>query len=163
MAPTPTSRSNALLRRDAGVTLVEMMIAVLIVSLAAGLVMLAAPGPERQMRAFVERFAAIVARGAEESVIANKPVALIVTDAGFGFQRREGEMWMDMAPGSPLGFRAWPDGVRYDAAPSRDDGRVTTFDVLGAATPTELRLIKDGALWRVRIESDGGVDVARLD
>lgn len=163
MAQTPTSAFDARAPRDAGVTLVEMIIAVLIVSLASGLVLLAAPGPDRKLRGFVERFAAIVARGGEESIVTNKAVALVVDDTRFGFRIRHGEAWSDPMLNGPLGYRAWPEGVRVDVVSPRNGDVVCVFDPLGAATPAELRLTKGARAWRVRIRPSGEVDVTQIE
>jgi general secretion pathway protein H len=147
---------------EAGFTLVETLVALMVLALMAGMVLFAAPGPERQMQTFAMRFAAIVARGAEESVTTSRSIALVLDDRGFGFARREEQGWIAVAPGGPLSFRAWPEGVQVSVeGESGADGRVTVFDTLGNATPAQIRLTKADISWRVSVNGEGSIDVAR--
>lgn len=160
----PTANKSSRLRLDAGVTLVEALVAIAVVSLMAGMVLLSAPGPERQMQTDAQRFAAFVARGAEESVMTNRPVALVLTREGYGFARREANGWAPITFGSPLAFRPWPEGVDFSVeegmAIADTQGRVAAFDVLGGATPARILLSRAGRTWRITLSGEGNVDVA---
>jgi general secretion pathway protein H len=165
MRISPTANNAQKLRGDAGVTLVEALVAIAVVAMMAGMVLLSAPGPERVMRNHAERFAAFVARGAEESVTTNRPVALVLTREGYGFARREASGWAPITYGSPLAFRPWPEGVSFTVeeglAIAETQGRVAAFDVLGGATPAQILLSRAGQTWRVTLTGEGNVDVAQ--
>lgn len=157
---------NNRLPRDAGVTLVEALTALMIVAMMAGAVILLAPGPDRKTRDEAERLAARIVMASEESIVVNRTLALVVTHEGYGFERLEENGWAPAEPRSPLGFRAWPGelDVRVDQRlGDEDDPRIARFDAMGVATPASLVLSGAGARWRVVIDGEGEVDVARAD
>lgn len=164
MAPTATSAiGNKRFAPDAGVSLVEAMVALMILGLIAGAVFLMAPGADSKVRDEAERLAARVVFASEESIIVNRPLSLVVTVEGYGFERLEETGWQPAEHGSPLGFRAWPSGidVRVEAPDAAaGDARVARFDSIGGATPAALVLSGSGTRWRVAIDGDGEVDIA---
>jgi general secretion pathway protein H len=162
----PTSAIGNRLPRDAGVTLVEAMTALMIVGLMAGAVVMAAPGPDRKVRQEVERFAARAVLASEESIIANRTIALVVTHEGYGFERLEDNGWFPAEHRSPLGFRAWPNGLEArveESTTAPSDPRVVRFDAVGNATPASIVMSGAGARWRVVVQGTGQVDVARAE
>jgi general secretion pathway protein H len=144
---------------DAGVSLVEAMVALLIVSLVVGVVMLVAPGPERKTREAADQLAARMLFAGEESIVANRAISLVVTDEGYGFERLEDNGWFAVEQASPLGFRAWPDDIEVRVENAPDDPRVVRFDALGGATPASIVMSGAGARWRVTLDESGEVDV----
>jgi general secretion pathway protein H len=150
-------------RGDAGFTLVEALTTLVVIALIAGAVMLVLPGPERETRAFAERFASRLALASEESIIVNRPVALVMSNEGYGFARLEETGWRDMAAGSPLAFRPWPANLeaRIEAAEASENGQAVRFDPLGAATPARITIASPGAAWRIDIDGQGRPHVAR--
>ncbi|MBY0562957.1 MAG: GspH/FimT family pseudopilin [Hyphomonadaceae bacterium] len=151
------------LARDAGVSLVEAMVALMIIGLIVGAVVLLAPGPGRETRTEAERLAARIAFAREESVIVNRTIALNLTPEGYGFERLESNGWAPAEHGSPLGFRAWPAAldVRVEQSASEaQDARIARFDALGGATPVSVIFDGSGARWRVAVTAEGEVDVA---
>jgi len=162
----PISATGNRLPRDAGVTLVEALTALMIVGLMAGAVMLLAPGPDRDVRQEAERFAARALLASEESIIVNRTIALVVTHEGYGFERLENNGWSPAEHGSPLGFRAWPSNIEArveESTAASDDPRVARFDAVGNVTPARVVMSGAGARWRVTIEGTGEVDVARAE
>lgn len=151
---------------DAGVTLVEVMTALLIISLMAGAVLLMAPGPDRKTRQEAERLGARAAMASEESIIVNRTLALVVTNEGYGFERLEETGWTPARVGTPLGFRSWPtalDARIEGTSAERGDARIARFDPQGGATPASVVLSGSGARWRVSIDGQGAVDVEQVE
>ena len=72
--------------RDAGFSLVEAMTALLVVGLLVGAAVLAAPGADHKTRQEAERLAARIAAASDESVLTNRPVALVVTQNGYALR-----------------------------------------------------------------------------
>lgn len=160
-----SATGNKRLAPDAGVTLVEAMMALMIVAMAAGAVILLAPGPDSKVREEAERLAARAVLASEESIIANRTTALVVTADGYGFERLEENGWAPAPHGSPLAFRRWPDGfeARVESGGDENDPRVARFDALGGATPASLVVTGAGAQWRVEVDGQGGVNVEPAD
>jgi len=152
--------------RDAGFSLVEAMTAMMIVGLMAGAVLLLAPGADNKTRTEAERMAARIAAASEESILVNRPMSLVATHEGYGFEKLESAGWAPAAPNSPLGFRVWPDNldIRVEqSSAAEDDRRVVRFDTLGGATPASIILEGAGARWRVSVDGQGGAHVTRAE
>jgi hypothetical protein len=105
-----------------------------------------------------------VLAASDESILINRPLALVVTSEGYGFERLEHNGWIAAGHAAPLGFHAWPEDMNVSIAQRSglaDDRRIARFDALGGATPAIIVLGHEGAAWRVSIQGDGGVHVAR--
>ncbi len=152
MTPTSeTGRSDRRIRR-AGFTLVELLMTVAIIGLAAGAVVLSVPDPRPSVAADAERFAARLSRAREEAVLTNRPVAVETTAAGYGFSAFDGADWSPLTDG-PFGPESWSEGVTVSPA---DPVRVV-FDPTGVAEPATLTLGLDGRTARVEIDGAGEV------
>lgn len=167
-AETPMSATGTSPRRDAGFTLVEAMTALMIVGLMAGAVVLMAPGRDDVAREAADQLAARLMQASDESVLADKPIALVISNEGYGFMRLEENGWLRLQETGALSYRAWPrdaEGRVESSAFAQDeeDGRVAVFDPLGGATPARIVVTANGAAWRVAVDGVGDVDVARVE
>ena len=153
---TPTSEIGRPDRRSrrAGFTLVELLMTVAIIGLAAGAVVLSVPDPRPSVAEDAERFAARLSRAREEAVLTNRPVAVETTAAGYGFSAFDGSEWAPLTDG-PFGREAWSDGLTVSPA---DPIRVV-FDPTGVAEPARLTLSRDGRAARVGIDGAGEVTI----
>ncbi len=171
--PTLATGSRPLLAGDNGYTLVEAMATILIVAMLSSAVLLATPGRERRTRDAAELLATRLALASDESILVNRPVALIVNDEGYGFARLQDDGWRRIETRSPLIFRAWPDGLEHrvevhgaagqDVAARNDGGRVIRFDALGGATPAQITLSGTGVRFDVDVDGQGRASVVRRD
>ncbi len=134
-----------------------MLTALSVIAMMAGMVILAAPGPERRAREVAERVAARSIAAGEESVLTNKPIALMVTEEGYGFERFEEGGWRPLDAASPFGFRVWPDDVRAQA-----EGAVR-FEPTGSASPGAVVIETHAVRWRVDVDEGGRAHVARAN
>jgi general secretion pathway protein H len=138
--------------RRAGFTLVELLMTVAILGLAAGAVVLSVPDPRPSVSDDAERFAARLTRAREEAVLSNRPVAVETTAAGYGFSVFDGRAWTPLSEG-PFGPEPWSDGVMVSpAGPVR-----VVFDPTGVAEPADLSLSRDGRTARIAIDGAGEV------
>lgn len=154
---TPTSATG---RRDRtsrqGFTLVELMMTLLIVGLAAGAVVLTAPDARPSVTSEAETFAARLIRAREEAVLTNRPVAVAVDAAGYDFSVFDVEAgWTPLAEG-PFRRAEWAEGVEATLAPA--NGRFV-FDPVGAAEVARLVLSRDGVQRAVAVDAAGEVSV----
>jgi len=138
----------------AGFTLVELLMTVAIIGLAAGAVVLSVPDPRPSVAQEAERLAARLTRAREEAVLSNRPVAVETMPGGYAFSSFDGANWSPLDDG-PFGTERWGDGVSVSPA---DPVRVV-FDPTGVAEPATLTLSRDGRARTVMINGAGEVTV----
>lgn len=138
----------------AGFTLVELLMTVAIIGLAAGAVVLSVPDPRPSVAEDAERFAARLSRAREEAVLTNRPVAVETTAAGYDFSSFDGAEWSPLTDG-PFGPEPWSDGLTVSPAESVR----LVFDPTGVAEPATVILSRDGQASRVQVDGAGEVTI----
>jgi general secretion pathway protein H len=157
--PKAPSRAQAASRRAAsggapdraGFTLVELLMVVAIIGLAAGAVVLSVPDPRPSVAEDAERFAARLSRAREEAILTNRPVEVEATPAGYGFLVFDGARWSALVEG-PFGPETWTAGTRLEPS----DVRIV-FDPTGVAEPAVLTLTRDHNSRTVTVDGAGEV------
>ena len=134
--------------REAGFTLVELMVVIVIIGLAASVVVLSMPEPGGGVAAEAERFAARAKAARDQAIVEARP-AMIQTDrSGYQVARRV--------------RGAWQAGERVDwERGTQAEGGATRFDATGLARPAMLVLARGGRQASVEIRGDGTVHVRR--
>jgi general secretion pathway protein H len=121
-----------------GFTLVELMIVLAIIGLAATAVILTAPDARPTAATAAERLAVRLANARAEAILTGRPVALRLAAEGSATltATRPGD-WAPLE-GPGLGPEAWPEAVRpvLDGAAQR-----VTFDPTGLTDPQTLTLV----------------------
>lgn len=98
-------------RPDArGFSLVELMVVLLILGLAASAVVLTLPRTASGLDGEASRFAARVAALRDRAVVEGQPLRLWVSASGYGFEVRQGSRWRALADRS-LRAADWPSGL----------------------------------------------------
>lgn len=139
-------------RRAGGFTLVELMVVILVIALAAGAAVMAMPDPAGRVRAEAARFAVRAAAARDRAIVDGRPVSLWVTPGGYGFEERRAGGWVALGD-RPLRVARWEEGTRValDAPRAR-----IVFDATGLADrPLAVALSRSGADAVARIEADG--------
>lgn len=135
-----------------GFSLVEMMVVLMIMGLLASVAVLSMPGGERKLRGEAERFAARTSAARDEAIVGARPVALVVSDEGYYFERRDQGQWQQL-PGRGFDLTGWDDATRVAAGRQR-----IVFDTLGlASSEAAVRLERGGKAMVVRLRRDGKV------
>jgi general secretion pathway protein H len=140
---------------EAGFTLVELMVAIVIIGMMAAAVVVALPDRQGSVANDGTALAARLVMARDLSITSGRDVAVKVDAAGYGFAVRAADGWRP-APDKALAARPWAPGVTVEAA--IDDGTVI-FDTTGLATPGQIILRQDGAASRISIDSGGAVRV----
>jgi len=154
MTPTSATGSPDRRARRAGFTLVELLMTVAIIGLAAGAVVLSVPDRRPSVAEDAERFAARLVRAREEAVLTNRPVAVETTTAGYGFSVFDGADWSPLTDG-PFGPEPWSEGMAVSPAePAR-----LVFDPTGVAEPAMLTLSREGRAVRIAVDGAGEVTI----
>jgi type II secretion system protein H len=165
----PTTRT-----REAGHTLLEVLLALAIVGAASALVVTRLPAPEPELGRAAHGFAARLAAASEEAVVSGLPVGVSVDAEGYAFSRRVAGEWRAILDDPTLAPRRWPVGTAVVAAregerlgglrrdllePPAPDLR---FDPVGSATAFTLDLTDAERGYRVRVDAGGVVTFAAV-
>jgi len=160
IGPEPNAEPKPRRARRAGFTLVELLIVILIVSLATGVVLLTAPPARNDLRLEALRLAAKLTYARDEATVGGRAIALRLEGAGYAFDVRDGPAWRPLRE-PPFRPVSWEDGTRL-AAEDEAVERVA-FDGAGYMEPVVLRLSRDGALALVEVDAAGEVRLGGLD
>lgn len=134
-----------------GFTLVELMVVIAIIGVAAGAVVLSMPDPRPTLAVEAERFAARLMLAREEAVMTNRPVALRADAAGYGFESFDGAVWTPLT--GVLAPKAWGEGAAVAGAAR------AVFDPTGGADAASVRLEREGQAVTVAIDGAGEVTI----
>jgi general secretion pathway protein H len=150
----PGAKARAASR--AGFTLVELLMVVAIIGLAAGAVVLSVPDPRPSVAEDAERFAARLSRAREEAILSNRPVAVDATAAGYDFMVFDGAAWSALDEG-PFRPETWTAGTTVvpSAAPVR-----IVFDPTGVADPAAMTLTRERHSRTIAVVGAGEVTLA---
>lgn len=138
---TPTSATGADRRRRrarAGFTLVELMVVLVIIGLAAAAVVLTVPPLQGSVRADAERLAARASLARDEALLQGRPISLVLDRRGYGFEQRRGAEWRALRE-PPFAPALWSGDVRPELPRGETRQRIS-FDPLGAPEPAVVRL-----------------------
>ncbi len=153
--PTSTERVEPF-SGERGFTLVELMVVLAILALAATAVVLTIPGEERSVRGEADRLAARLAAARDVAVIEGRSVAVNLAPSGYGFARRVDGTWQPL-PGRAFEQRSWPHALRFNAESGTGVTRIL-FDRVGTSpTPQTVVLTGGAAREVVRVSAAGEV------
>lgn len=155
---TETAEARSGHRSDTagGFTLVELMVVLAILALAATAVVLTIPGEERTVRSEADRLSARLAAARDIAVVEGRSVAVNFAPSGYGFERRVEGAWQPL-PGRSFEQRNWPSGVHFSGGDGQGAARIL-FDRIGTSpTPQALTLAGGDAHEVVRVSATGEV------
>ena len=138
-------------KRTQGFTLVELMVVLFIIALAATAVVLAMPEPGGSVESEAVRFAARTNAARDRAILESRPAAVEVGRGGYEVARRVGGAWRTEARYD------WVDGTTPEIA-AAGSGSIR-FDSIGLAEPAFVVLRRGGRSATVEISGDGGVHV----
>ncbi|MEL7540173.1 MAG: GspH/FimT family pseudopilin [Pseudomonadota bacterium] len=143
-------------RRQAGMTLVEVMAVLFIVGLTAGLVTLTLPERPTEEQASAQAFARVLREAQEQAIMAGQPVGVKLQDQGYALFQWRQDFWrpqrgavilprgMDIQYQTTerVGPEGWPEIV---------------FDPTGIVQPAEFQLRARGVRIDIVLEESGEV------
>ena len=139
-----------------GFTLVELMVVLAIMALAATAVVLTIPGNEQAVRSEADRLAARLAGARDVAVIEGRSVSVNFAPSGYGFERRVSGEWQPL-PGRAFEQRNWPGDVRFVAGSGQGAARIL-FDRVGTSPTPQVVVLSGGdAREIVRVSATGEV------
>lgn len=139
--------------REAGFTLVELMVVLVIIGLAAAAVVLAMPQAGGSVASEADRFAARAKAARDTAILESRAVAVQIGRGGYEVARREGGAWRTETRYQWVA-RTVPDLGGRDQASIR-------FDSTGFAEPVRITLRRGDERAAIDVAGDGGIRVVR--
>jgi general secretion pathway protein H len=152
----PTSAIGEI-KRDGGFTLVEMLVVLAILGVAAGAILLTVPDSRQSLTREAERFAASLVRAKEEAVLTNRIVDVRITPEGYEFGATTRGVRRPLA-GRAFGSVAWNEETTAMIGRGDERSRIL-FDATGMATPAAIDLYRSYGHARVIVDGSGSVRI----
>lgn len=135
-------------KRAQGFTLVELMVTIVIIGLAASVVVLSMPEQGGSLLSEAETFAARAKAARDGAILDARPAMLRVGPGGYAVSRRLDGQWRE------AGRFAWVEGTTSDE-------KAVRFDPTGLAEPAQVVLSRGQRRVAVTIGEGGNVSVQR--
>jgi type II secretion system protein H len=165
-----TTRSYSLLGQ-AGYTLVELLVVLVVIGIMLGLVSLSLrPDPAAKLNRDAERLEALFALAAEEAQLSSRPIAWRGDENGYAFFRQLPDGWAAIGDDPEFRARGWDLAPMHITLVASDVPRWSTrasgsgFNGVDDGT-TALAFPRDGsqAAFELHLESDGKQVILRGD
>jgi general secretion pathway protein H len=155
----PTFIQNRHSSSQAGFTLVELMVVLFLIGLAAAAVVLTVGSASRAAGSQAEQFAARIGALRDRSVVESRPYAFWVRPSGYGFETREGRQWQPLDK-KPFATTDWTAPLSANIAGQRV--LRIAFDANGLpSAPMDVTLAGGTVPLRIKLDAAGNIDVAR--
>lgn len=155
----PTSIRNKQANAANGFTLVELMVVLFLIGLAATAVVMTVGATSRNAGSQAEQFAARVAALRDRAVVESRSFAFWVRPSGYGFEKREGGLWqpIDAKPFQTTDWRAPLSANMQGAGVIR-----IAFDANGLpSAPMDMTLSGGATPLQIKLDAAGSVNVSR--
>ena len=141
--------------RANGFSLIELLVVIVIIGLLSSVVVLTMTDPRGRITGDADKFAGRVRAARDSAIVSGRPMALWVSQTGYGFERLQDGSWQAMNEG-PLAATDWSreTQARFDGVSQLR----MVFDSIGRADqPLDFTLARDTQHIRVQIDLDGRV------
>lgn len=151
---------NHLARRDAGMTLVEVMMVIFIIGLATTVAVITLPPREAAEARMLRQVETALGQAQDRAVLTGEVIGLQQTKVGFELLSWTGEEWLPLQGG----LLRLPADVEVEILPPEDQRRNgqdaparIVFNPLGRAEPITLSVSWRGWSERIALNTDGEV------
>jgi general secretion pathway protein H len=139
--------------RGKGFTVVELLVVIVIIGLAATAVLLAMPESGGSLASEAERFAARAKAARDGAILESRLFALRIGPEGYAIASRRGGEWQSEAR------HDWVEGTRVEL--SGGTGGTIGFDPTGLADPAHIMLARGERRVAIEIGNDGSIQIRR--
>ncbi|WP_158238341.1 MULTISPECIES: GspH/FimT family pseudopilin [Luteimonas] len=143
--------------RGRGFTLLEVLVVVAIMGMAATAVMLTLPDDDATLYRQADDFGRRLQHARDEAILGGRTIQVSVDAAGYRFSRRDFGQWLPFDEG-PFGATAWDAGVEA-ALPPRQPRLGFRFGPTGDGDAQTLRLVRGDARVDISVEPAGSVRI----
>lgn len=143
--------------RAGGFTLLEVLVVVAIMGMAASAVIMTLPDDDAALYRQADDFGRRLQHARDEAILGGRPVQVSVEPGGYRFARRDFGRWVPLDQG-PFVARAWEDGVQ-PALPQRQPRLGFRFGPTGDSEPQTVLLARGEARVQVQVGSGGEVRI----
>ncbi|WP_420605405.1 GspH/FimT family pseudopilin [Novosphingopyxis sp.] len=158
--PGPCLRRGAFVGKtsERGFTLIELMVVIFIIGLAAAAVVMNLPGDETAISDDSSKFAARLAAIRDEAILQSRGMAVWVAPSGYGFEQRVGGAWQPITDRA-MRSENWNIGTQAVTGESDGQARIS-FDSTGLPSgPLDVTLVRGDRQTVVRVDAAGEVSV----
>lgn len=139
------------MNRQAGFSLIEMMVALTIMALAASVVVMTVGSPGGTLAAQTDRLISGLAAARDQALVENRMVSVEISETGFRTIVRS-----HVGPPALGRTESWDHGVSV-TSPDGDLPMIVTFDPVGLADVASISLTKGNAGDGVVVEASGRI------
>lgn len=143
--------------REAGFTLIEMLVVLTILGIATGMILLTAPDSRRTLIQEAERFAAVLVRAKEEAVLTNRTIDVRITREGYSFGVTSRGLRHPLQE-RPFRSVTWSEDTTVVVSETDRRSHIA-FDSTGIATPAAVDLYRSDGHVRVAVDVAGSVEL----
>lgn len=157
-----------------GVTLIELLVALAIVGLAASVAVMSAPPPHGPARAEADRFAARLAAATDEAIVSGRTLSLEASAHGYVFAAYVGGVWRPVSDNAALKAHSLSKGVAMSlniadpalanekpAADPENASRRVVFDPIGLGVAFMAEFADRRERWDVSFDDNGDIKVKK--
>lgn len=153
----PAARPRFARGRGRGFTLLEVLVVVAIMGIAATAVLLTLPDSDATLYRQADAFGRRLQHARDEAILGGRAVQVSVDATGYRFARRDAGDWLPLDAG-PFAPRPWADGVQA-ALPPRQPRLGFRFGSTGDSEAQTLRLALGEARVEIAVDTAGQVDI----
>jgi len=140
---------------ERGFSLIELLVVIVVIGLLSTVVVITMADPRGRIANDADRFAGRVRAARDAAIVSGRPMALWISQTGYGFDRREQGEWRPVTDG-PLASASWSRATMAQFVGVSQLRLV--FDSVGRADqPLDFALMRDKSHVHVRVDLDGKV------
>lgn len=142
-----------------GFTLVELMVVIALMALAAGAVVATLGSPGGGPTHAATRFASRLAATRDEAIVSGRPMNAWISASGYGFEQFRQGRWHPVSA-KPFQAENWPDGISVNMSEDEQGRARARFDNLGMVdSAMTIQLVGGGQTAIVKVAANGDVAV----